>query len=184
MPRMPQHSGCFAWMPLGCPKQTGRVSEEFAKWRTDSRGKSSIEECKARGAAFDSWCGSEPGSTVMVFVGKVPQKPGCYAWMPFGCPRQQAEGQDSLPAYNDWHIDPRGAESSEACKERGAAFDKWCGRPDSGLTQMRFVSDAASPADAKPSDAAAPSDAQPKSDATAPSDAQPSGDAAPPSDAQ
>merc|ERR1719401_535208 len=119
-PALPKTPGCYAWIPSGCPQQEVRLgADAFAKWRGDEKGKGSASACKARAAALGRWCGSSDAQ--MTFVAEAPKKPGCYAWMPFGCPRQQ------LDKFDTWAADRNGNESFTACKEREAELDHWCG---------------------------------------------------------
>lgn len=128
-PELPNIPGCYAWMPWGCHKQGAAVSEVYAKWHRDEKGTLNAKTCKERGAAFNHWCLST--GTQMLFVPKTPNRPGCYAWRPRGCPQQQTD------AYDTWRADAKGRTSSVACQEREAAFDRWCG---SNGTRMVFVS--------------------------------------------
>merc|ERR1719491_1425217 len=115
-------------MPSGCSKQGRKMSEAYSNWRGDEKGRRSATLCKERGAAFDHWCGST--GTQMLFVPEQPTKPGCYAWRPLGCPRQQTD------AYDTWRGDAKGGKSFGTCKEREEALDHWCG---STGTRMLFI---------------------------------------------
>merc|ERR1719221_968775 len=62
----------------------------------------------------------------------IPDKPGCYAWMPSGCPHQG--GQIGVDAYATWRRDEKGNESASVCKARAAALDQRCGSSDAQTT--------------------------------------------------
>jgi len=127
-PELPKTPGCYAWMPSGCSKQGAKMSEAYAKWRGDEKGRRNVTLCKERGAALDRWCGSS--GTQMLFVPEKPTQPGCYVWRPLGCSRQQTE------VYDTWRWDPKGRRDFRACKDRAAVLDQWC---DSKGTRMMFV---------------------------------------------
>merc|ERR1719491_116233 len=128
-PVIPKTPGCYAWIPSGCPNQESRIgADAFATWRGDEKGKESAAACKARASALDHWCGSSDAQTI--FVATNPKNPGCYAWRPLGCPKQQTD------AYDAWRGDERGRGSYGKCKAREAALDHWCG---SQGTRMRFI---------------------------------------------
>merc|ERR1719343_377485 len=64
---------------------------------------------------------------------ELPTTPGCYAWLPFGCPRQGAERG---AIYAKWQPESKGSANAVTCKARGADLDKWCA---STGAQMVFV---------------------------------------------
>merc|ERR1719188_443786 len=128
-PPLKKTPGCYAWIPSGCPNQEAHLgADAFAKWRGDEMGRESASACKARAEALNHWCGSSDAQ--MAFVAEAPKKPGCYAWMPFGCPRKH------LDNFDTWTKDHKGEESFKACKERGAELDGYCGTKG---TLMNFV---------------------------------------------
>lgn len=125
-PAVPYAPGCYAFFPAGCPRQARKGNVfRFHDWMKDQAGNKSEVECSARAEGFDTWCATI--DVRMMYVPKYPVKPGCYAWMPNGCPKKEAEWGTVYDKYNRWRADEKGAASAAACEARAAEFNEWCG---------------------------------------------------------
>lgn len=126
IPKPPFRRGCYALSLLGCPK---RRSPDFSSWQPIDEGGASKLSCLAFKEQLDEQCG-DSGTEMHFSVGEEPKLPtaaGCYAWMPYGCPRQEgilSEGQ--LARFGRWYPDAKGNISLVACKHRGWEFEHWC----------------------------------------------------------
>ncbi|CAK0884287.1 unnamed protein product, partial [Prorocentrum cordatum] len=69
MPALPKHTGCYVWLPTGCPLRNLSVRSEWKRdvWGEEHKdAKSSTLACKSRKFVFDHWCGVH--NTVAVHV--------------------------------------------------------------------------------------------------------------------
>merc|ERR1719254_106377 len=60
---------------------------------------------------------------------QAPTKPGCYVWLPTGCPKHS--GFRAVLHWKEDTLGHRAAANRTACEsERKAAFNTWCGATD------------------------------------------------------
>jgi len=159
MPALPKQTGCYVWLPTGCPSRSLSAQNEWKKdfWGEKHRNaRLSTLACKSRKFVFDQWCGVQ--NTVAVHVNAheqddtsrsqritvvaadpdhlpegapaTPRGTGCFVWLPSGCKNSRFE-QKSDWKRDKWGEDNMGTgESVEACSARNSAFNGWCGVKD------------------------------------------------------
>jgi len=139
-PPPPAVPGCYVWMPTGCPKMQFHA---MTSWRHTSYDNEI--GCATDGKKkYDTWCGREDAKTLWVpRAPKAPKEPGCYLWMPTGCPKHP------LHVRQQWKRDVWGEENARAAADRTVCesqrrghLNAWCGTSDA---KMLYV-DGAPPA--------------------------------------
>jgi len=137
----PTEPGCYVMMPSGCPAAASasrKDLQEFAAsldtsaWKRDEWGEAnakagvSQQACEVkRKAQYDTWCDTTDATLLFVpgMAPKAPSKPGCYIWMPSGCPKQK------FHAKTLWRGTPDKSQAS--CQsEAKRRHDLWCGTSD------------------------------------------------------
>lgn len=157
----PTSPGCYMRFPSGCPKRSAFQNHIWQRdtWGEEHQAADSNEDvCMGRKSSFDSWCGvtdvevifkgedgrqasqrAPPALTASTSASRPekPTRPGCYVWVPSGCPNQHF-----LAKYN-WKLDTSTQPTNqELCDSRKNSFDSWCGVTDA---QTLFVPKEGSP---------------------------------------
>jgi len=153
----PQSSGCYVQLPLGCPRHPTFKAD---RWTIDPswdiyEEAATRQTCDRRGPKFAHWCGAQEGQVKMLFVQApldaaklaaepstrsssalpvAPTEPGCYSFVPYGCPQhpQRSSSSWKKEAY------PKAGENQGVCEAREKALMKWCGTSE---VKMLFVHD-------------------------------------------
>ncbi|CAK0864251.1 unnamed protein product, partial [Prorocentrum cordatum] len=154
-PRSPPDATCSCRWAAPVTPPSRRIAGPSTRAGTSTRTAATRQTCDRRGPKFAHWCGAQEGQVKMLFVQApldaaklaaepstrsssalpvAPTEPGCYSFVPYGCPQHPQRSSSS------WKKDayPKAGENQGVCEAREKALMKWCGTSE---VKMLFVHD-------------------------------------------